>query len=119
MSIPRPLIEVVEAARAVVRDVRALNEARRMEASERVRAEKMKALNRSLVALDKTVVALEKLAAKRPQSTLDWTGVFKVAGKVLDLATKAKSGRLTKEDALNAADIIEGEIVGEPETKKR
>jgi uncharacterized protein YlxW (UPF0749 family) len=121
--IPKPIIDVAEAARATVRAFQELREARRLEASERALSDRRKALNKALEQLEKVVVELEKkLAAAKAKKTgkpFDWAGLFNVTGKILDLASKAKKGEFTRDDVKIAGDIIDAEIIGEPETRPR
>ena len=120
--IPKPIIEVVEAARSTTKAFRTLRAAREHEASEKILADKRKALQGSLLALELRVLALEEKlarareAAKKP---FDWEGLFKVGGKLLDLTIKAKNGTMVKSDVKVVEDIIDAEIVGEPEVRRR
>lgn len=125
--IPKPLIDVAEAARATVHAFQQLREARRHEASDRVLAERRKALNSSLERLERAVVAFEKklaeakkaVIAKKNAKPFDWAGLFNVTGKILDLASNVKSGKATPAEVKRAAeDIIDAEIIGEPETRR-
>jgi soluble lytic murein transglycosylase-like protein len=120
--IPKPLIEVAESARAVVSAFQKLREARAAEASDRVLADRRKALNATLEKLEKSVVAFERKLAEAKQAIqlkkagkpFDWAGLFNVAGKVIDLTRKAREGKLERADV---RDIIDAEIIGEPEKR--
>jgi uncharacterized protein YabN with tetrapyrrole methylase and pyrophosphatase domain len=98
-----------------------------MEASERMLADRRKALNSSLERLEKAVVTFEKklaeakssVAKKAASKPFDWAGLFNVTGKILDLAGKAKKGEFTPAHVREVGDIIDAEIIGEPDTRKR
>ena len=124
--IPKPIIAVVEAARRTSTAFVQLRLAKKSEASEKVLAERRKALNAALEAQEQVVIALEKkleevkLARARSagaSSAEHWNGFFRVAGKILDLVTKEVHGeKVTRKDV---EDVIDAEIVGEVKERRR
>lgn len=114
--IPKPVIEVVEAARKAVLAYRQMRHAKELGANDEKMKERRRALDRSLQDLEKVVVRLEKLLAAQRRTgaaaTFDWNAAFRVGGKLLDLINKeVHQGGVKRQDV---EEFIDVEVVGEP-----
>jgi hypothetical protein len=99
--IPKPIVDVVEAARRFVRARFELREAiRSKEMNELGLSKRRKALRDAAKALDRAVMDLEdrlSAAAKRGArgAPIPWGSVFKAVGEFAGLVTRVKAGDAT------------------------
>ncbi len=107
--IPPSVKNALAAARAVALAHLDRKRAWEHEASERVMAEKSRALQQKLDTLVETLSAMERdLSSMKKAAGIDWSGIARTLGGFAKIVREAKGGTLTGQ---KVQDWIEGEIV--------
>lgn len=114
MLLPKEMLALVKAARAVVKARLELRLATKHEASDKVLEQKRSNLRKALDNLERDVLAFDKQAeaqTDRKRQPFDWHGAFRVTHRLIDLAHKVRQGAPGPEVVRGVQDVIEGEVV--------
>lgn len=105
-EIPEAVKNIVQRSIATVKAFRDLRRAGEEKASEPARAKYRKALQTSLVELDRAVSAWKPSSSSGPG--FDWAGFFRTATRGLDLVRDLKNGKV---GAREARSFVEAEVL--------